>query len=853
MKGKLCFFNRKVNMLKRLIKISENKSGSILSLVIIIGAALFIITSGLLMTVANTNAVTKNVDNSENAYLAARSGITLLADAGKDSAFAQKIVDSMGQTDPIKLDFGDQGKCEAVVTDMGDAADGSGVVYKTAKVECTGMYEGSSFKLTRYFKLKQSGTAKTNELKTCAYLHYGDGDMIIDGGIEGNVYIIGNGHIQNDKANVDHPMHDVVCSNELVLSNSGCVYNLIAAGRYLVLGEALINTEVYVGSNKLDIDGKFTSELNDGIYAYLHGSTVSSVLRCEGVTVIGGYTSINSDNAIYDAADNVVGVFNSSQPAVISGGDLYLGYNVTNTSTYNPGDSYKNSASTVNTKDGLTGGDNAGQVIYGGIVSGGDVYIDSTVEIYGDIIALGDVTINTNCTIHGNIYAGGNVVLSSAMNTSLAAAFPDSTKRVIEAGGTVTFNSPNIKRADFNSVSENVSPVTNHSLYFNGSDFVGAADYFKTQYESAPKPTTNIPARLYSLVETKQSETNIQIETAPCYSDCGERVLDMSQKCNANYWWHPDCNPTDENIAKGWWSADGITHYEHYGVYTHPWGHLKATTDPPTQISVTTTMDKIHITEDARLVGDFNLPDENYKLYIDTSVNNQDIDILLEGNINVGNGGIFVNDNGGANQIRIFMTEGSSINLNSTYGPNYKCIYTISDAAKNTDIGALPSTSSSSCIDIQKVPQLYIFAQEGKDNITLDAGTYGYIPGYVLTPYLNIKTDSNAHCYVTGSPIGKNPTNITQESTANYPFFYGMLMCNSLEFHQGTNTFVKYDWRLDDVQDPTDPTKMVKSETRKKFDLALARDNVMQFASSSTSSSGSSSSVTYTWSVDSCY
>lgn len=850
MKGKLCFFDRKINMLKRLIKISENKSGSVLSLVIIIGAALFIIISGLLMTVGTTNNVIKSVDNSENAYLAARSGITMLSDAGKDSGFAKKIIDSIGQTEPIKLNFGEQGKCEAVVTDMGDVADGSGIVYKTAKVECTGIYENSRFTLTRYLKFKQLGTANNSELKTCAYLHYGDGDMLIDGGIEGNVYVIGNGHIQNDKSNNDHPMQDVVCSNELVLSNSGCVYNLIAAGKYLVLGEARVNTEVYVGSDILGADGKFTDELNDDIYAYMHGSEIGSILRCEGVTIVGGDAAINSDNAILDAADNPVGVINNSQNAIISGGDVYLGYNVANIDTYNPGDSYKNPSSTVDTKNGLTGGDTASQRIYGGIISGGDVYIASTAKVYGDIIASGDVTLSANCEIHGRIYAGGDVNFTAAMNTSLSAAFPETDKRIIYAGGMVTLSSPNIKKDDFE-VHENASPVPNHSLYFNGSDFCGAAEYFKTQYESAPKPTTNIPATLYTLPETRQSDTRIDIETYTCYY-CSEMVRDMTQKCNENKYWHPNCNPTPENIAAGYWSADGTTHYEHYGMFVHQ-PHQKPTTDPPTEIRVTTSVEKMHITANTRLVGDINLPDENYKLYIDTSVNNQNIDILLDGNINVGNGGIFINDNGGANQIRIFMTEGSSINLKSTYGPDYKCVYTISDADKNTDIYSLPTNGSGSCIDVQKVPQLYIFAQEGKTNITLDAGTYGYFPGYVLTPYLDIKTDSNAHCYVSYSPVGKNPTNPTQAQSANYPFFYGMLMCNSLEFHQGTNTFIKYDSRLDDVTDPADPTKMVKSDVRKKFDTALSRDNVMSFASSGASPSPGPGGGTYTWSVDDCY
>ena len=212
-------------------------------------------------------------------------------------------------------------------------------------------------------------------------------------------------------------------------------------------------------------------------------------------------------------------------------------------------------------------------------------------------------------------------------------------------------------------------------------------------------------------METKQSETNtVQLgETCNYCTDESYYELDMSQRCygceysptkpaswfnsSSNYTHNPHlgvytnhiphekdgttcywCNDTTQwdfdtsqtcywceyspDKPASWFTANiSYTHKEHDGKYVHK-SHIKYY-DPPQYDTVVTSMEQIHITEDTRLVGDINLPDENYKLYIDTSVNNQDIDILLEGNINVGNGGIFVNDNGGANQIRIFMTEGS--------------------------------------------------------------------------------------------------------------------------------------------------------------------------------------------------
>jgi cytoskeletal protein CcmA (bactofilin family) len=834
--------------LKRLRDRFKDESGSALVTVVILGAAILIVVMALLSTVNTTNIINRNVDNSENAYLAARSGITMLTDAGADKDFAAKLVNSIDNASPIEMDFGDVGKCKVYVKDAGQDTDPNGIIIKKVKVECTGIYDSSEFTLSRYLTIKQTGTVNNSELKTCAYTHFGDGDMVIDGGIEGNVNIIGSGHITNEKANEDHPMHDVVCANELVLTNSGSVYDLIASGKYLYLGAVTVNTEVYVGSYLRDENDKKLDELRDDIYCYLDTSRVNSVVRCEGVTILGGSASINESNANASNTD----VINPDQKAILSGGDLYLGYTLPSTSadTYKTGDSYKNPDSTVNTSLGLST-NNAGQDIYGSIVSGGDINIASTAKIYGDIIAKGDVNLNTNCTVYGKIYAGGNVTFSSGLNTSISGAFPNSDDRVIYAGGTITMNSPNIHKSDFE-IHENASLVPNYSTYFNGSDFVAAASYFNDQYESTPKPTTNIPSRLYSLPETRQSDTNSVMVTQTCWycTDPTYCPLDMSQTC----WWCSDYDGSPYWVDVSW----GRQHVQHQGVAAHQ-VHQVATTDPPTYQDVVTDVKKVHITSDTRLVGDINLPTDEYKLYIDCSPQDgsstgQNIDILLQGNITIGNGGgIFINDNGGQNQIRIFMTEGSSISMQSGYGATYKGMYVISDDDADIDMDSLPSNSNGSCIDINKVPQLYIFGEEGVNNITLDVGTYGYIPGYVLTPYIDVQTSSNAHCYVNGSTLGKDPTNPSSDSPANYPFFYGMLMCNSLQFNQGTNTFVKYDWRLDDITVDVDGVlKTVKTETRKLFDQALARDNVMYFPDSEvvTDSTGSTDLA---WVVTECF
>ena len=873
MKKQISFFSTKHRLLKSLGRIMRDESGSILALVLVLCSALLIIMSMLITSVVATTDVNKNVDYSENAYLAARSGITMLAEAGADSSFAGNIIASVGNSQPIKMDFGSEGRCEAYVKDAGDSQDANGVIYKNVKVECTGYYENNSFKLTRFLKLKQSGSLQNNELKTCAYLHYGDGDMYIDGGIEGDIIIMGKGHLSNAKANDDHHMYNVTCANELEVYNSACEYDVVAIGKYLVLGETKVHKEVYVGADKRDENDADTGELNDDIYCYLHGSKLESILRCEGVTIIGGDASINDSNAKRDASGNIIqgdgaagkGANNPDQNAILSGGDLYLGYNIQgeNFSGYHTGDSYKNPASTVNTMAGLTGGDSASQRIYGSVVSGGDVYIASTAEIFGDITCKGDLTISANCVIHGKIYAGGNVHITGSVNASLSQVFPDS--RIIQAGGTVTMDSPNIHKSDFGTDYENLSAVPDYSVYFNGTDFVQAAAYFKDKYNSAPKPTTNIPTGLYSLPETRQTSDPQVVEKQYLCNWCDEMVRDMTQLCTGN-----NCPQTDENKSLGYWVWDDVSnpwwphweHKQHMGLNQHQ-PHMKSY-DPPQFETVINSVDQMHITSNARLVGDFNFTASNQKLYIDTSPQPGDgenpatpgnnIDILLQGNITLDNeGGIFVNDYGGQYQIRIFMTEGSSIRMNYGNGGAHKGIYVISDADKDIDMSALPSNANANCIDVTKIPQLYFFGQEGINNITLDVGNYGYIPGYVLMPFVDVEAGSNAHVYTTGSTVGHDVNNPSQKTDVNYPFFYGMLMCNSLTFNEGTNTFIKYDWRLDETVEDADGV-MQKSEARKKFDSALSRDAVMTFVNSSGDSSGGTGGTpTVQWNVESCY
>ena len=123
MKKQISFFSTKHRLLKSLGRIMRDERGSILALVLVLCSALLIIMSMLITSVVATTDVNKNVDYSENAYLAARSGITMLAEAGADSSFAGNIIASVGNSQPIKMDFGSEGRCEAYVKDAGDSQD----------------------------------------------------------------------------------------------------------------------------------------------------------------------------------------------------------------------------------------------------------------------------------------------------------------------------------------------------------------------------------------------------------------------------------------------------------------------------------------------------------------------------------------------------------------------------------------------------------------------------------------------------------------------------------------------------------------------------------------------------------
>lgn len=723
---KYCGSERNNKLSCFLKKLINNKSGSILTLVVVLGACLFMIAVALMTRVNTTTETTKTINFSENAYLAARSGVTLLMQSGTDSDFAKKMMDSCNNADPISMDLGELGSCEIKLTSNAadEYVDADGNTVKIVKASCLGKYEDKQFLLNRQFKVKHKMNSSVPPVKPAAYTTFGDGDIKIDGGIEGPVYVMGNGQLNNINSSGTNPMHDVVCAEALDLSNSGCDYNLIAAGRRLTFSQSHIKTDIYVGER--DSAGN----LYDNIYLYADGGDIGSTIMCEGDVIVHDF-EIGTDN--FDAA---TGTLKNSDLAVIKAGNdpvnnkVYIGY----TATPKADGTYQiNSETNDNTN------------IYGGITCNAVLHLGGTTKVYGDVICNGDMYIEDNVTFYGNIYVGGNIYITPNVSGAAATLFPMA-KNKVYAKGTININ--NSWSGD--AVDAAIERYPNQSTIaqlnaFNTTGYVGAAEYFKDKIESNPKPKTKFP---------DFSSKPVVLQTSD--------VVHITESCVIN----------TNMLFNGWWPIK--------------------------------------------------------RMYIDTATNGQNIDILLEGTLTTGEfGTIVVNDNGGNNRIRIFMKGGSGLSFNNPNG-NQSGFLVVSDSAANSvSADNLPQGADDSRIDKSKVPQMYFFGEEGQSNIDFDIGRTGYIPGYVIMPYVDITETANAHCYKDGTKVGYDPNNESVKSDSNYPYFYGMLMCNSIDFSTaGTATVVKYDWRLEDNADGT------KSETRIKFDNALSDDGVIYYDTS---------------------
>lgn len=724
---------RHKSFISLLLNCLGDKSGSILTLVIMVGAVLFIIVMALLTRVNNTTVVNTNVNHGESAYLAAKTGLNLVVDKSKtDSDFAKELYDCRNSTTPIKMDFSnyivdgnniDLGKCEIYPFDMGTTTDASGNEITKIRLECHGLYEDKSFVINRYVKLKKTSAASV-EVKPAAFICFEDSDLDIKGGIEGDVFIMGNGTLRNEMSATNTPMHDVVSANGLSLGNSGCIYNLIASGRYVRTTGATIKTDVYVGEEQSP------GVLYPNIYFYLgdgSSTTIGGSVMCEGDVIFG--EDVNAGQSNWDTTVWPNKLKDSSKKVIISRGKVYIGYK----STHKPAGGYTLGSHNPN-------GPN--YRVYGGIIAGDDIHIAGTTDVYGDIICNGTLYIEGQVHFNGNIYAKKVEYVEG--NQGIDAMFPNNIT-INSMGDITTGQDEAALTAKGITLNKNMAAIPELTQFTNGTFVVGASAFFDQKIKSSPKPITNFPVDL-------------------------------------------DSSPVVVPVAGG---------------VTHITGDCKI--------------------EGAQVYSTHTTSDSQY-LYIDTAENNTNIDVYLKGSVTTDTFGcIVINDNAGNNQVRIFMEDGSTLRFKNSWGSLAPGILVIGDSITNIEPENIPTSANDGRVDMKKVPQLYLFGREGKDTITLDVGAYGYIPGYVIMPYINIQQSANGHTYKDGAEV----------STGGYPYFYGMVMCHSFTFKEGPTTFIKYNKKLDEKVNYEDPVTHVISQvdgpTKVKFNEALSRDGVITY------------------------
>lgn len=789
------YHNKKSKPVNLIGDLFSNSRGSILALVVMVGACLFIVISAMLLSVnVNTNE-NRVINNSENAYLAAKSGIQLLEDTGSDSTIINQVYKSIDQ-EPIVMNFGDLGTCEIKVKSAeAETTDASGNKTRMVMAECTGKYEGQTFTLTR--KLKLTGTpvgspATSTDIPMSAYTQFSSSEVKLDGAMDGHTNILSDALVKFENASVNNPIDTVNAMGSIHLGNSGILANSLGVGKSIDWTRSVIKNNVYVGANNDD------GSLKDGIFMYAEGSSVGGTIMCEGDLIVTGFDSdlngykggIGVNN--YDTVNNklIAENFDAIRAGHGDTSKVYIGYQATvadDAQSYTLG------------KWGNTTGMSCN--VYGRVLVNGDLYINSTSKIYGDIICTGKVVLDNywGYQIYGNIYAKEvEVKLNTNADYYGTTTFPNGTE--IYALGNITFANSGITNEEFSSKGIKLYPnqSTISKLIEVSGNFVGAADYFEDIKDDngggTDRPTTTFPSELSSLPTVQFA--------------------------------NPACD--DPSVAALYTGND----------------------------SNGGTVNALHITKSCRIDQAINLNGQYpiNDMYIDTSAYDENIDIYLTGSITRNDAGVIaINDNGGKNRVRIFMEDGSAIKFDGNDSTRPGFLVVSDDAADSNFLSgdgftSFPYSTMDYKIDQSKVPQLYFFAKEPEDktqttNATFDIGQAGYIPGYVLTPYLDIISSANSHCYQSNTKVGYDPSNDSVKKATNVPFIYGMIMCNWGKFQGGTMTSVKFDDNL--INDPV---------VAQAFQDACA--GVYYYGTPSGAGGGTStpspspSSTTYEWNID---
>ena len=751
-------------MLKRKLR---DQSGNALITVILICLVLSIILAGLSReTTSNTQVNQANME-ADQAYLAARSAIEMLKQAGQDPDNAELIRDASytptelnsGASDKdLQIDFGHMGGATVKVvqqTIKKTQYDPTGAVVLVGGVPqireevdehkvllvSRGYCNGKSYVISRKIDLVGDEVPPPPDgkfiFRSKAYTKFGSSETVLGSGVQGDVMIASpNGKVTLCGAYADHPIGNLVAVGNLdckqKAGDTGTVRcKLIATGGHLDLSTCahpIVDGDILVGLQK---------NIGDSTYDPWFACTQ---LDCKGHLFVEGEIKELKNSRIGNPTINDY----YSEVVVKCGGDF------------------------TSSADGDTKIN-----IYGSLVVGGDAVIRAT-NVYGDVICYGDVTIDPDVAIYGNVYAGGKVDLKEN------GAFPlvyDTAK--IYAGGelkAVSQNTPSKTTAyaarfsgygnlvlsssasstaykgvlyNYNESNANASTLkTKLNQEFTGADFVGADKYIQNEVLSTPIPTVKIPSTLATAPKVYMSQMNNEDDTGA-----------------------------------------------------------------------------IEIKNDCILVGDGNVHGDwhtNQFIYVNASEN--DIDILIQGDESntaqgdlgfAGNGSFVINDGGGAHKVRIFMTGNTAIRAQNWATSLF---LPISDSYPNATLEELVAAGSNkfgTYLDITKIPRFYILS----DYVMSDTGDAnrpllelngtGYVPGYIIAPGIKItlgagrspvcgdKVDTD------GSYVKVTDMSFWKQEGGNVPAIHGLLVCDDMDFGGFVGSAIWYDERVgDEVNKP---------------------------------------------------
>ena len=773
-------------------KLEKNKKGSILALVVLLGACLFIISSALLLRVNTTTESTKMIDYSENAYLAAKSGLKMLEDAGSTNAnFAQRAFNSSsGINGTINMDFKEFGTCKIDLEKVGeDVVDTTtNTTTRTVNVVCTGNYEGNEFTLKRVLTIKKKtgDDAPVTKVDPAALKTYDDQDMTINGGVDGDIYMLGDGKLRLFNSTAGTPLQTVVSKNAIEMSSEGIFADLIAVGENFNSSNATINKDVYVGMK--DDAGNFV----DDIYYYSDLSRIGGTIRSEGDVFIKTTAEIGTTNRDSEP-------FITTIPVIICRGNFYSEHsiNVEADGSYSP------------VETGVDGNSNGSMNVYGSIFSGGDVHLSGGIHIYGDIVCGGVVYIEGNPQIDGNIYAGGvdlngNSVVRTGSAMHTGAIFSSGSGHNIYAKGKVDMGaSRGGDNASLYSVHENQTSIAQLTSVDLSTDFVGASKYFEDITEGQmTKPETTFP-----------SDAGLPVIDTSVIPSTGTATIggDASNYAAVSY-----------RMGNQWYSPKG-------GTYIAKSCVIDATSQPLTGDIIIDTS-KYNENIDIFLKGTLAPKDNDFFI-----VNDQGGDYRIR--IFMYNGSKFTCGTWGQQVVLVADSSTYSEVIDSA----------VASDGYVSDILESYNVSSRFVLNYKRVAQLYFFNEEKTEaneddySVSIDFGGAGWIPGYVLMPSAEVSCPSNTHGYTPGFD-DKNCDKIIPGSS--YPTVFGMLMCNYTNFPDAKSTFIKFDPNLvkpnsADYSDPDDYAEALAkyNNTMSKFEAATS--GVFESESGDGSGSGS--------------